>query len=182
MLICDNGCNRSSSNSSRSRSSSSNSDSSSSSSKDKKSKKKKKAANKKDSKKESKRVAAARAKAEKRKSDAFAKAAQRETQKKDRERARIIQLASTMNAKIKKALRPLKDTVTNPRIIHVPHVTLQPLVQVIESWEAKIATLELVEKGELQWHPSMSEFSAKDGQNAVKPVVAVLGVMAKYKR
>ena len=126
-------------------------------------------------------VQAAAEKSATKKLEAFAKAAAKEQAQKDKLRAKEISLAGAVAAKIKKALLPLKTTVTNPNIIHVPSVTLDPLAMVIKDYEHRLACLERVEAGTLQWDPKMMVFSPKDGKAAEKPVVAILSAMAKYK-
>ena len=171
-IICDNGCNRSSSDSS----SSSSSDSSASKKKKKSTKKTKKTKETKGAK-----AKAAQEKADKRELEVFAKAAAKEQAKKDKERAKAIALASSMIVKIKKALRPLIETVSNPKIIHVPRITLEPLQLVIENWESRISKLEKVERGDAEWETGLSSFNAREGKEAAQPVMAILGCMAKYK-
>ena len=81
----------------------------------------------------------------------------------------------------KKALLPLKTTVTNPNIIHVPQVTLAPLANIIKDWEKRLSDLEKVEAGTMEWEQHMASFRAKEGKAAEKPVVAILAAMAKFK-
>ena len=127
-------------------------------------------------------VTAAQKKAEAKRLEVFAKAAAKEQALREKVKAKEISMASAAAVKIKKALQPLKTTVANPNIIHVPAVTLDPLASVIRDYEQRLATLEKVEAGTMQWDPKMAVFTAKEGKAAEKPVIAILSAMAKYKQ
>ena len=128
-------------------------------------------------------VQSAKAKSAAQKLDVFAKQAMAEDAKKqkaaDKLRAKQIELASSATTKVKKSLVPLKQMMTHPDICHVPEVTLHPLQQAIKQAEHRIGLLERMEKGKDVWNPELMKWSPKDGNSALKLVLAITNTLAK---
>ena len=129
-------------------------------------------------------VQTAEAKAAKKSLEAFAKQAQKEVAKKKKEAERLrvkdIAMASAENTKVKKALASLTQTLQKPLICHVPSVTMDPLLKIVQEYEHRIKSLEQIVEGNAAWNPALANFSPKAGLEAQKPVIAILTAMKKF--
>ena len=129
-------------------------------------------------------VQTAETKAAKRRLEVFAKQAQKEQAKKKKEAARVrareIAMASSENVKVKKALASLTQTLQKPLICHVPSVTMEPLLKIVQEYQHRIKSLEQIIAGTAAWNDALANFSPKAGLDVQKPVIAILTAMKKF--
>ena len=129
-------------------------------------------------------VETAEAKAAKKSLEVFAKQAQKQQAKKKKEAERLrvkeIAMASAENTKVKKAMASLTQTLQKPLICHVPQVTMEPLLKIVQEYQHRIKSLEQIVEGSAAWNPALANFSPKAGLDAQKPVIAILAAMKKF--